>query len=179
MKKIIIATFTLVIIFVLGGLAVMTMSQQQNPEDEIPLSERRTITEVDRDVLEIGESYRAFIDERHGPQEWDDFDAETYPSTYSSCTVNGEPGKTVTRQLGTTLDLSATDYPEIQEFVASTVAEYGWTKPVEVLDDYELVNYYYAPDDTSWFHLGMNKETEGVGLTFYGSCYQSPDPDSN
>ena len=60
-----------VIVIIIGIIVgVYYMTHPRLPED-FPLSDRRTVTEVDHDIIQAARNFRARVDATYGKQDWD------------------------------------------------------------------------------------------------------------
>ena len=68
-RKILISATALTIAVVLI-VVIYKATHPRLPED-FPLSDRRTVTEVDHDIIQAARNFRARVDATYGKQDWD------------------------------------------------------------------------------------------------------------
>lgn len=147
------------------------MTHPRLPED-VPLADRRTVTEVDHDIIQAARNFRARVDDTYGKQDWENIKQHVSRVTYSPCDVAGQSGQSVSRSLGLTPNLTEEDYITVRDILIEELEPYGWTMWAYVPDNYSLNTFFYNPNETGSFELIQNRKTQRMSLAFYGGCYQ-------
>ena len=159
----------IVIIAIIAGVYYMT--HLRLPED-FPLKDRRTVAEVDHDIIQAGRNYRARVDATYGEQDWESIEEQVTKVTYYVCDAAGQTGRSFFRSLGLTPNLTEEDYITVRDILIEELEPYGWTMWAYVPRDDRLVTYFYSPSETGSFELTQSRKTNRMSLTFYGGCYQ-------
>ena len=159
----------IVIIAIIAGVYYMT--HLRLPED-FPLKDRRTVAEVDHDVIQAGRNFRARVDATYGEQDWEYIEEQVTKVTYMVCDAAGQTGRSFDRSLGMTPNLAEEDYITVRDILIEELEPHGWTMWAYVPDNYSLNTFFYNPNETGSFELIQNRKTQRMSLAFYGGCYQ-------
>ena len=147
------------------------MTYLRLPED-FPLKDRRTVAEVDHDVIQAGRNFRARVDDTYGKQDWESIEEQVTKVTYFVCDAAGQTGRSFSRSLGMTRTLAEEDYITVRDMLIEELEPYGWTMWAYVPYSHSLVTFFYNPNETGSFELTQNRKTQRMSLAFYGGCYQ-------
>ena len=169
-RKILISATALTIAVVLI-VVIYKATYPRLPED-VPLADRRTVTEVDHDIIQAGRNFRARVDDTYGKQDWENITEEEANIILSGCDAAGQRGLYFHRSLGMTRTLAEEDYITVRDILIEELEPYGWTMWAYVPDNYSLNTFFYNPNETGSFELIQNRKTQRMSLAFYGGCYQ-------
>ena len=169
-RKILISATALTIAVVLI-VVIYKATHPRLPED-VPLADRRTVTEVDHDIIQAARNFRARVDDTYGNQDWQSIEEQVTEVTYYVCDAAGQTGRSFFRSLGMTRTLAEEDYITVRDILIEELEPYGWTMWAYVPDNYSLNTFFYNPDETGSFELIQSRKTNFIGLSFYGGCYQ-------